>query len=202
MSNSFATLWTEAGQASLSVGFPRQEYWNVLPFPSPGDLPDQGIEPVSPALAGGFFTTGPPGKPSVTHRWIRWIYISTLVQVLFRCRLLKILNTVLCAMQYASVVHLFCYIIVLSISPGEGNGTPLQYSCPENPRDRGAWRATVRGVARVGHGLVTKPVSISPKLLFILSAAPSPLGTMARFLSVSLFLFVDKFLCLSFRFHT
>ena len=39
--------------------FPRQEYWNGLPFPSPGDLPGPGTEPVSPALAGGFFTTDP-----------------------------------------------------------------------------------------------------------------------------------------------
>ena len=60
------TLWTVAGQAPLSVGFSRQEYWSGLPFPSPGDLPDPGIEPeslVSPALAGGFFTSAPPGKP-------------------------------------------------------------------------------------------------------------------------------------------
>ena len=42
-------------------------------------------------------------------------------------------------------------------SPGEGNGNPLQYSCLENPMDRGAWRATVHGVARVGHDLATKP---------------------------------------------
>ena len=42
--------------------FPRQEYWNGLPFPSLGDLPDPGTEPVSPALAGGFFTTKSPGK--------------------------------------------------------------------------------------------------------------------------------------------
>ena len=63
MSNSFAIPWTVASQAPLSMGFPRQEYWNGLPFPSPGDLPDPGIEPVSPALAGGFFTTKPPGKP-------------------------------------------------------------------------------------------------------------------------------------------
>ena len=42
-------------------------------------------------------------------------------------------------------------------SPGEGNGNPLQYSCLENPMDRGAWKATVHGVARVGHDLVTKP---------------------------------------------
>ena len=41
-------------------------------------------------------------------------------------------------------------------SPGEGNGNPLQFSCLENPMDKGAWRATVHGVARVGHDLVTK----------------------------------------------
>ena len=46
----FATLWTVAYQASLSMGFSRQEYWSGLPFPSPGDLPDPGIEPRSPAL--------------------------------------------------------------------------------------------------------------------------------------------------------
>jgi len=44
-----------AHQASLSMGFSRQEYWNSLPFPIPGDLPDPGIEPVFPALAGRFF---------------------------------------------------------------------------------------------------------------------------------------------------
>ena len=49
-----------AYQAPLSMGFPRQEYWSGLPFPSPGDLPDPGIESMSlmsPALVGGFFTT-------------------------------------------------------------------------------------------------------------------------------------------------
>ena len=45
-----ATPWTVAYQASWSVGFSRQEYWSGLPFPSPGDLPDPGIEPVSPTL--------------------------------------------------------------------------------------------------------------------------------------------------------
>ena len=65
----FATLWTVAGQAPLSMGFPRQEYWTGLPFPPLGDLPNPGIEPASsasPALAGGFFTTEPPGK---SHSW-------------------------------------------------------------------------------------------------------------------------------------
>ena len=57
------TLWTIACQASLSMGFPRQKYWSWLPLPSPGILPDPGIELASPALAGGFFTSGPLGKP-------------------------------------------------------------------------------------------------------------------------------------------
>ena len=62
----FATQWTIACQAPLSMGFSRQEYWSGLPFPSPGYLPDSRIEPMSlasPALAGRFFTTVPPGKP-------------------------------------------------------------------------------------------------------------------------------------------
>jgi len=48
------------------MGFPRQEYWKGLPFPSLGDVPDPEIEAASPALTGGFFTTVPPGKPRYT----------------------------------------------------------------------------------------------------------------------------------------
>ena len=58
-----ATPWTMVHQAPLSMRSPTQEYWCGLPFPFPGDLPNAGIEPVSPALAGGFFTIEPPGKP-------------------------------------------------------------------------------------------------------------------------------------------
>ena len=57
------TPWTVACQASPVMGFSKQEYWNGLPFPSAGDLPDPGIKPASPPLTGGFFTTEPPGKP-------------------------------------------------------------------------------------------------------------------------------------------
>ena len=60
------TPWTVARQALLSIEFSRQEYWSGLPFLPLGDLPDSGMEPMSPvssALAGGFFTTEPPGKP-------------------------------------------------------------------------------------------------------------------------------------------
>ena len=57
------TLWTVAHQAPLFMGFPRQEYWSGLPFPSLGDIPDPGIKPVFPALVGMFFTAELPGKP-------------------------------------------------------------------------------------------------------------------------------------------
>ena len=58
----FRTLWMVACQCPLPPEFSRQEYWSGLPFPPPGDLPDPGFKPASPALAGGFFTTAPPGK--------------------------------------------------------------------------------------------------------------------------------------------
>ena len=61
----FVTPWTVALQTPLSMEFPRQEYWSGLPFPPLGYLPRPGIKLVSPALAGGFFTTESPGKPSM-----------------------------------------------------------------------------------------------------------------------------------------
>ena len=62
MSDSLATPWSVAHQAPLSTGFPRQEYWSGLPFPSPGDLPDSGIKPTSPALQANSLPAEPPGK--------------------------------------------------------------------------------------------------------------------------------------------
>ena len=66
----FATLWTVARQAPLSMRFSRQGYWSGLLCPPPGDLPDPGTEsssPVSPALAGRFFTTSATGKPALHY---------------------------------------------------------------------------------------------------------------------------------------
>ena len=88
-----------------------------------GNLPDPGTESVSPALAGGIFTTEPPGKP----------YLN--------------------ALGRPGDPGL---ISESGRSPGEVNGNLLQYSCLKNPVDRGAWLATVQGVTRVGHDLVTK----------------------------------------------
>ena len=61
----FATPWTVAYQAPPSMGFSRQGYWSGLPFPSPGDLPDSGIEPGFPAFQAEALTSEPPGKPNI-----------------------------------------------------------------------------------------------------------------------------------------
>ena len=65
VSQLFAALWTVAHQAPLSLEFSRQEYWSGLPFPSPGDRPDPGTEPGSPALQADSLPSEPPGKPLV-----------------------------------------------------------------------------------------------------------------------------------------
>ena len=68
----FGTPGTVAYQAPPSMGFSRQEYWSELPFPSPGDLPDPGIEPGSPAFQADTLTYEPPGKP-------RWVCVCVLI---------------------------------------------------------------------------------------------------------------------------
>ena len=68
----FATLWSVAHQTPVPMGFLGWESWNRLPFPPPADLPNPGIGPVSLALAGGFFTTEPPGKPIWPTTQVKW----------------------------------------------------------------------------------------------------------------------------------
>ena len=68
----FTTPWTIAYQASLSMGFSRQEYQSGLPFPSPGDLPDSGIEPGSPELQADALPSEPPGYSETSSTfWLR-----------------------------------------------------------------------------------------------------------------------------------
>ena len=106
----FVTPRAVAYQASLSMGFSRQEYWSGLPFPPLGDLPDPGIEPGSPALEADALTSEPhqdcPG-----------------------CSVGK--ESACSAGDLSSIPGLGRY-------PGEGNGKPLQYCCLENPMDREA----------------------------------------------------------------
>ena len=72
----FATPWTIAHQTPLSMGFSRQEYWSGLPFPSPGDLPNPGIEPGSPALQADALSSEPPGKPVDVYYHIEEVLYS------------------------------------------------------------------------------------------------------------------------------
>ena len=113
----FATLWTVACQAPLSMGFSSQEYWRGLPFPPSGDLPDSGIEPeplVSPASQAGplplNFPGGSDGKESASN-----------------------------AGDLGSVP-------ASGRSPGGGHGTQLQDPCLENSVDKGAGRVAVPGI--------------------------------------------------------
>ena len=73
VSDSFAIPRTVAHQAPLSVEFSKQEYWSGLPFPPPGDLPDPGMGPVSPTLAGGFFSSEPPSKLHKVNKRVQLI---------------------------------------------------------------------------------------------------------------------------------
>ena len=83
----FATLWTVAHQALLSMGFPRQEYYSRLPCPPPGDLSNPGIEPrslMSPALAGGFFTTSATWKDlKYVQIWIEQFHFQAIILWIF-----------------------------------------------------------------------------------------------------------------------
>ena len=77
------TPWTVAHQAPLSMGFPKQEYLSGLPFPPSGAPRDQGIEPESPTLAGGLFTTEPPGKSIYSVRLLRIFLVE--LSAIFPC---------------------------------------------------------------------------------------------------------------------
>ena len=77
-------LWTAAYQVPPSVGFSRQEYWSGLPFPSPGDLPNPGIEPRSPALQTDALPSEPPGNPRVPKRVTKFSDIEKVAFILER----------------------------------------------------------------------------------------------------------------------
>ena len=139
-----ATSGTIACQVPLSTGFSRQEHWSRLPFPSPGNLPDPGIEPGSPALQANS----------------SWLSHQELTYVAFKKKKKRRQN----------LLWQLCYIFGLpwwlrgkefafsegdpglipgsGRSSGERNGNPLKYAYVGNPIDRRAWQATVHGVAK------------------------------------------------------
>ena len=99
-------------------------------FPSPGDLPDPGIKPRYPTLQADALTSEPPGKPRPIYLYL--LLLFTLLMLYLRIH---------CQTQSQEDLPLFSYksFMALALLFGEGNGTPLQYSCLENPMDRGAW---------------------------------------------------------------
>ena len=133
------TPWIVARQVSLSVGFPQARVLKGVPFSSPADLPDWGIELASPALADRFFTTETPGKPEIVNSNL---YTWHRVQIHFTVP----------HPSFSQIIGVWSHSdfsreLRLS-SPGEASGNPLQHSCLENPRNRGAWWAVVCGVAQ------------------------------------------------------
>ena len=101
-------LWPQglAHQAPLFMGFSRQEYWSRFPRFPPGDLPDPRIEPASPALAGRFFTTEPPGKPLTP--WCVTLYITALFNL---CHFSNRMSS------YCSSMKLMLFVIKKMYSP-------------------------------------------------------------------------------------
>ena len=111
------TPWTVAPQAPLSMRFPRQEYWNGLPFPSPGDLPHPAIKPVSPPspiLAGGFFTTVPPerNRAPLVVQWLRRCTSNGRSEGLISVWRTNTLHAVWCSQKKKK----YCYLSAISIS--------------------------------------------------------------------------------------
>ena len=125
----FETPWTVAYQAPPSMGFSRQEYWSGLPFPSPGDLPDPGIEPGSPTLQVDTLTSEPPGKPTLTlfkGYLLQYSWASLVAQLVKNLPTMRV-----------------TWVLGLGRSPGERKGYPLQYSGLEISMD-----CTVHGIAK------------------------------------------------------
>ena len=129
----FGTPWTVAHQAPLSMGFSRQEYWSGLPFPSPGDLPDPGIK---------------PGSPALQAESVPYVHQGSIVLNGFNPNSEFGTNSWLSGKESVCNAGDPNSISGSGRSPGKGNGNPFQHSRLENFMDRGAWRAIVHGVPK------------------------------------------------------
>ena len=120
----FATPWTIAHQAPLSVGFLRHEYWSGLTLPPPGDLPDPGIERRSPALAGRFFPTEPPGKPMFLYAFSKY-YMSSLSSRM-TSMVIQILSLQNLGYSMCHTVRALLCTLELSYKPNQSVGPEVQ----------------------------------------------------------------------------
>ena len=139
------TLWDPTDHnlpGSSVMEFPRQKYWSGLPFPLPGDLPDPGIEPLSPALAGRFFTTEPPGKPLL----IQDLCSAVVIAGFPGGSVVKNLPANAGDRGSSSGSRR---------SPGGGNGNPILYSCLGIPWTEEPGGLQSMELQRVRHNQVT-----------------------------------------------
>ena len=139
----FATLWTAAHEAPLSMGFSRQEYWSWLPCPPPGDLPDPGIEPKS-------YFSG-IGRRILYHQChLESPFSNNECKSSFLLYNWASQATLVVKNPPANIgdIRVMALIPGSGRSSGGGHGNPLQCSCLESPIDRGAWQATVHGVMK------------------------------------------------------
>ena len=166
-------------QAPLPIGFPRQEYWSGLSFPYPGDLPNPGIKPMSPALQVDSFLLSHLGNSARTASLFSCLVMSDSCNpmnysmpgfpVVYHLpefsqthvhwvsdATLSVTECDQCAIHlckwHSFIPFLWLSNISLYVSGrscGEGNGNPLQYSCLENPMDREAWLTTVHGITKI-----------------------------------------------------
>ena len=123
----YATPWTVAHQTPLSMELSRQEYWSGLPFPPPGDLPDPGTQSASPTLVGRFFTSEPPGKPSITlatsYKWDRavhallWLVSSKWIKDLkVRPEAIHFANFIVLSFSFQQVCKIYIHTCILLFS--------------------------------------------------------------------------------------
>ena len=119
------TPWTVAHPASLSMGFPRQEYWTGLPFPSSGDLPNLGIKLTSPALAGGLFTVESPGKIAIPIRE-RKLLVCVSTRMIFKELEFLLLSTAFFKEFYPATCILSSLLTSWIPAKRTGMGTPAK----------------------------------------------------------------------------
>ena len=137
----FATSWTVAHQAPPSMGFFRQEYWSGLPFPSPGDLLDPGIEPRSPALQADALTSEPPGQTPGNQGSPLYKLLRFRQRVGNQCRDLLVLQLpktshickFLCFLNLPTSLSATIYLCLWSFLafPVQGPGSDYTWAAPE-----------------------------------------------------------------------
>ena len=163
------TLW--AYWAPLSMGVSRQDYWNGLPCPSPGDLPDPGIKAASltsPALAGRFFTLAPPGKPFRATIWSFWCYGPISWKMVFphtgRGFGMTQAHCIYCASWWCSVAQLcliLCYSMDCSLQGSSVHGisqaSSLPFPSPGDLPNPGIKLASAASTALASRFFATEP---------------------------------------------